>query len=365
MIYCDSLCWTQEPIQSVITFFQMNQQPYTRGRNWLSSLELSQQLNQDRRRSTQSQPSPISPPPSPLRDPNRLQTIACCRLESNRGGSGQCVLVHLGDLAKPLNVCDSPPLALLTAHHVIPDLEHVKDWKLLVDSEPRKYIKLSDDKFTYCISCCGPNGIWNEGTHAPQSANDTPLCPVGADFTLLVLNQHFIREIIKKDVLIPPMVNLSMQSLKCALQSNQFSIIKRDGRGSITQNEVLVQRIDVARDERSLESEVASYKDSSLLRYRCNLPGIVGQGDSGAGIFYYDQTPEGKELVLLGLHVSTTCIGDEGGEIMHNGITLHAIFHAIIGIKQSDFITLRYSKLVLILHSTNHKVFQLCFQCIN
>lgn len=310
----------------------MNQQP--RGKNWLSSLELLQQPSRDHRRSTQSQASPVSPPTSPLRDPDRLQKVACCRLESSKG-SGQCVLVHLGDLAKPLNVCESPPLALLTAHHVIPDLEHVREWKLFIDSDSNKFLKLSHDRFTDCISCCGPNGIWNEGTHAPQSADDTPLCPVRADFTLLVLSQHFTDIISKKDLLFPHMVNLSMQSLACALQSKQYSIIKRDGRGSIIQNELFMQRIDVPRDERSLENEVASYKDSSLLRYCCNLPGIVGRGVSGAGVFYYEQTPEGKELVLLGLHVSTS--GDEGGELMHNGITLHAIFHAIIGIKQSSY----------------------------
>ena len=210
-IYDLPLCWMKirkVTFHSVILFLQMNQQPYTRGKNWLSSLELFQQPSHDHRRSTQLQASPVSPPTSPLRDPDRLQKVACCRLESSKG-SGQCVLVHLGDLAKPLNVCESSPLALLTAHHVIPDLEHVREWKLFVDSDCNKFLKLSRDRFTRCISCCGPNGIWNEGTHAPQSADDTPLCPVGADFTLLVLSQHFTDIVSKKDLLFPHMVNLS------------------------------------------------------------------------------------------------------------------------------------------------------------
>ena len=282
-----------------------------------------------RRRSHQT-PSPTTSGDFSLTsDPGFWKKVACCHIETSRG-CGQGVLVHLGEICNSLQIREDPPLALITNHHIVPTMEEARGLVLRFSQDVKHAIEIGNkpqNKIASCMSCCGPHGVFQGEVHAALSmsgTNVTPTCPMG-DFTVLVLKQGFGSEILRKTphLYLPRMVDLDLPSLEQALLQNKcFYVVQMDESGHATRDEIKVQRIAAAREEKSLESDVVTYKENCRIRYP--VGGFIGRGSSGAAIFYLDlQT---KCFVLLGIHTSTA-----QDDSMHYGIALHTIFHSIAG----------------------------------
>ena len=293
---------------------------------WLSSLDLSDRLK--RRGSTSSQgavvlPSPTSPVSSA--DPNWFKRVACCQLESNRG-TGQGLLVDISQLAEALGLTEVQPLALLTNHHIIPCMSLIRGWKLQVWSDGKKEgFSLSNKSFTRCFSCCGPDGLWGGAAHFQQSASDPPTsCPVGSDFTLLILSPSFMTELTSKctSLLFPPLLITDKEEH----HFNKFCILQRDSdSGIISPSPIDLQPIAPPSDDPSLQREVDAYKESCVLRYSHNWITGIGRGSSGSGIFCHNERL--GEIKLMGIHVSS----EVDDTHMHCGLTVQAIVHSIVG----------------------------------
>ena len=288
------------------------------GNGWLTSLEIREKGR-----------SPSLPANLDAMKSNQhwFKKVACCRVETTRG-CGQGILVHLGErLTKALGVYENPSLALITSHRVIPSIKlEAKSLTLRIgpDSTKKHTFKFTKNDVACCKSCCGPDGICNQfDAHAQQSARNS--CRVGWDFTILILKSDFANDILKKDLLIPPMVDLDMQSLDRALQSDHFYILQKNGKsGVIDRNEIHMRYNDAAQGGFSLERDVVRFRENCKLKYHLDHPECIVPESSGAGVFYWDH--QKNILVLLGIHIS-----HGAGEIGHNGIALHTIFHALAG----------------------------------
>ena len=293
---------------------------------WLSSLDLSERLK--RRASTSSQgavvlPSPTSPVSSA--DPNWYKRVACCQLESSRG-TGQGLLVDISQLAEALGLTEVQPLALLTSHHIIPRMSLVQGWKLQVWSDgTKREFRLGDRFFTRCFSCCGRDGLWGGVAHFQQSASDPPTsCPVGSDFTLLLLSPSFTTDLTSKctSLLFPPLLIAEKEEH----HFNEFCILQRDSdSGIISPSHIDLQPIAPPSDDPSLQREIDAYKESCVLRYSHSWITGIGRGSSGSGIFCHDE--RSGEIRLMGIHVSS---GVDDAQI-HYGLTVQAIMHSIVG----------------------------------
>ena len=292
---------------------------------WLSSLDLYDKLK--RRASTSSQGTVVLLSPTSLvssADPNWYKKVACCQLESN-GAIGQGLLVDISQFDETLGLSKSQPLALLTNHHIIPCMSLIQGWKLHVGSDGNKRgLKLSNSSFTHCFSCCGPNGIWGGAPHFQQSASDSPTsCPVGSDFTLLILSPSFATELTSKctSLLFPPLLIAEEED-----HFRDFCILQRDlESGTISPSHINLQPIAPPSDDPSLQREVNAYKESCTLRYPHNWITGIGRGSSGSGIFCHDERT--GEIKLIGIHVSS---GADDTQI-HYGLTVQAIVHSIVG----------------------------------
>ena len=292
---------------------------------WLSSLDLSDRLK--RKASTSGQyvvalPSPTSPVSSA--DPNWYKKVACCQLESS-GAIGQGLLVDISQFDEALELNKSQPLALLTNHHIIPCMSLVQGWKLHVGSDGNKRgFKLSTSSFTRCFSCCGPDGLWGGAPHFQQSASDSPTsCPVGSDFTLLILSPSFASELSSRctSLLFPPLLITEEED-----HFRDFCILQRDlESGTISPSHINLQPIAPPSDDTSLQREVNAYKESCTLRYPHNWITGIRRGSSGSGIFCHDE--RSGEIRLIGIHVSS---GVDDTQI-HYGLTVQAIVHSIVG----------------------------------
>ena len=294
--------------------------------NWVSSKEICRLTSSGNYAHSPSSPKELAlsleQVPPLLEDEHWYKKVSCCHLES-AGGDGQGVIVCLGtdaydqQFAEIFDISTYPAFALITCHHVIAGRGYLKNWKLVISGmEMKKFsIKLDDRKFDACKSCCGVDGVLGQMEHPKK------VCPFGADFTVLILTKEFANEILKnRDLLIPLIMPLNMQSLKAALQSKEFYLFKRDKGSGITRSIMLNihKQAPPTDDEESVEGQVMAYQYMCMLRYNKN-PEVL-RGDSGAGIFL----TEGSERKLLGLHLST-----EDDEDAHTGIAIHAIFHAI------------------------------------
>ena len=296
----------------------MAELPSPLGRTWLYSQEL-RGFSRSNSQSSASSPLGANGFPFRLTDVHDwYKKIACCHLESLRGeGMGQAIIVCLGldgersPLADALGISIHPALVLITNHHIIPSRKHVQKWKLHISGS----ITLDENKFITCKSCCGRNGVWGREEHASKQ------CPFQADFTLLPLSEKFSKEILnKRDLLIPVVMPLNMESLKTALKSQRFYIFQRDEKtGDVREVEVDIRKITPPTDDTaSIRGLIEDYKKMCTLSY--NKCSEVRRGSSGAGLFFKN----GDERVLLGLHVSTS----EDGSV-HYGTSIHKIFHAI------------------------------------
>ena len=242
------------------------------------------------------------------------QKVASCRLESSSGGFGQGIIVELScELGSVLGVSESPPLAILTSHRIIPSRNHVRDWKIWIGAD-NKSLKLSDKVNSY-YSCCGPDGILGGGVHALAD------CQLQADFTVLLLKQDFITAILKKGLLVPKIPSLDLEHLMHILKHNQFSLLENN-RGIIEAHRINLQHTaSPCQDVNSLENTVTAYRENCRLRYRCDLRELES---AGAGITYFDC--DSNELMLLGIHTTADKMDRQ-----HFGLAVHAIFHPISG----------------------------------
>ena len=286
---------------------------------WLSSLDLSDRLK--RKSSTSSQY--VVAPPSLTED--WYKRVACCQLKSNRG-IGQGLLVDIGQVNEALGLQPPAVAALLTNHHIIPGMSYVQDWELQVgQGGSKKMFKLnSKSSFIHCFSCCGPDGISGREAHFQRSTNDSPtLCPVGGDFTLLILSQGFASELGSKlcetPVLLPPLV-----TEKEEYQFEEFCILRRNFEiGTIYAEPINLETITTTISNPSLQREIDAYK-CSLCYSDSWITTKIGRGSSGSGIFCRNKA---GEIRLKGIHVSS---GVDDTHI-HYGLTVQAIVHSIVG----------------------------------
>lgn len=296
------------------------------GVTWLSSGDFNRFSKSNGGQGMSPANTPNSNLGSPLHsDHSWYKKVACCHLKSTSrgGGTGQGIIVCLGldahqKFAEVLGISTYPPLALLTNHHIIPSINRVQNWKMLISCSEQSIlkIKLDRNRFITCVSCCGPDGVWKKEEHPKKS------CPLEADFTILPLSKEFAEEIMsKKELLIPVVMPVDMKSLETALQSQRFYIYQRDeDTGHIIPSDIEIQKRGTPTAS-TIKSKIENYRLKCTLEYAPCLE--IRRGSSGAGIFF----KQGAELFLLGLHVST----EEGGENCRFGTSIHRIFHAIAG----------------------------------
>ena len=283
---------------------------------WLSSLDLSNRFK--RKSSTSSQY--VVERPSLTED--WYKRVACCQLKSSRG-TGQGLLVDIEALGL------QPPAvaALLTNHHIIPSMNYVQDWELQVGPEENKKIfKFNKSSFTHCYSCCGPDGIsGKKAPHFQRSASDPPTsCPVGSDFTLLILCSSFMGDLGSKlyetPVLLPPLT-----TEKEDYQPKEICILRRNFEtGNIYASPINLETPITQIGTPSLQGEIDAYK-CTLCYSDSWITTKIGRGSSGSGIFCRNE--RSGEIRLMGIHVSS---GVDDAQV-HYGLTVQAIVHSIVG----------------------------------
>lgn len=296
------------------------------GRNWLTSMEYQSLYNGQSPTSPQTPSTPGSQTLGfPVHDrEDWYEMISCVHLESKGGGVGQGIILCLSmnqdenRFANALEISTYPALVLLTNHHIIPTLEQVPNWKLLISGST---FNLKETNFQSCKSCCGPYGVWKSPEHSGKAKS----CPFQMDFTLLPLSNAFANEIMKKkELFFPVVMPLNVESLERALQSQRFYTYQRNKKtGHMIPSDFKIQtptKVPTTEDAKHLNGRVVAYREMCVLKYRCPH---IKDGSSGAGIFF----EQGDERVLLGLHVSTEKDGND-----RFGTSIHAIFHAIAGI---------------------------------
>ena len=203
-------------------------------------------------------------------DDKWYQNLACCGLQSTDRASSlrQCTIIDLGVKALEVGITHKPALAIVTNHSVIPSLSHVKEWKLLAG--PSAVFKLVEGKFLHCVSCCGPQGICGRDMHKSTLENPSAgSCPKNADWTLLILKQDFVTELMShrscKELKFPPVKVYSQDTL----EKVEFHVYQRN-MNVITQELVANQLIEPictdTADAMKLENTVNLYRENSILK---------------------------------------------------------------------------------------------------
>ena len=238
-----------------------------------------------------------------------LSSVACARLE--RGSDvAQCVIVRLQNMSPALGI--SPPYdtlhALLTCHHVLPSVSD-SSWRLVLGM--REKHQLGPGKVIACFSCCGPNGYWQPHPHTPQQGNQAAgLCPLRADWTLVVLQPAFVAEIQRRHAyFFPVLVPFGQEMLQNAFHTKSCRLLERKPDGTVAQHFVDINP-DVSQPKEGrtqLDNEVCSYKEMSILRYPMTYLSTIRAGCSGAPIFCLASSTSSSldSLHLLGIHTSS------------------------------------------------------------
>ncbi len=266
--------------------------------------------------------SPVSPSSFSETCEWYLKASSCTLVCDNMSAQGIVALVLSEKIAKLLRSSglgsSSRLLVLLTNHHVISSKKAASEWEISMGLPPKQNIKLKlrEDSIDSCFSCCGPDGVFCDDPHEKDS------CPIGSDFTLLVLSNKIAEKIFQRDLLFLSIDSMSGDAVIEALKNDRFTLFNRDKKtGVIRENELKMKPQGPPTDEcYSIESKIAAFKAVCLLNY--NYESDVQSGASGAGLCGRNN----GERTLLGLHV---CHERERRE--QYGTTVYSILCSIEG----------------------------------
>ena len=294
---------------------------------------------------------------------------SCCYLKYEGNGgclNGSGVIVEFD--AEPqaylpsLQKLSSPPetrYALLTCHHIIPDLQEATQdgWRLWVG--PGKNLLVHELKSLVCgaVSCCGEDGVISSGTLRSKMpilvSHQGERCELNLDFTMLFLNQNFEKQMKKKGMTRLLQVHIHMdsssvprhlQALFSQIESNtasgneaQMHLCHR-GESDLVNFPVEVDlgaSTDDDDSQQQLKKEVAKYKKYQRIDYtESKVPGNINDGYSGSALVYYDSAT--GETQLVGIHIGVAM--DKEESITHTaypkwyiGVSIHAIIQLLSG----------------------------------
>ena len=264
----------------------------------------------------------------------------------------QSQLPGLQKLSSPPETC----YALLTCHHTIPDWQATQGgWWLYVGSGKRAAHKL-DGLVCGVISCCGENGIISSGSNRSNVPVLLPhqkeVCRLKLDFTMLLLNQYFERQVMKRGMPRPPRVHIPRFPELSGPQAI-FSRIVSDAASGTEDRMQLYHReeadiviLPVEIDQclstntgsdshQQLKDEIATYKKYQRIHYTQSVgSGEIVAGYSGSALVYY--YPDTEETQLVGIHVGIATDEEENdthtpGHGWYIGVSIYGIFQLLSG----------------------------------
>ena len=260
-----------------------------------------------------------------------------CHLECpSKGVCCQCVIVKLcSDLKSALHINDSHPLtlALIAPHTFLHSTRDLRDWRLQTGADgvdKSTGLKLHEKNFSRFYTCCGPEGVWGgSNTHAGKYVDESS-CPFQGNFTVLILKQELTTQL--KDVLtIPYLPRLDENTFSQSLRNGNhcFTLIQRRKMWAAEAHKVLMRVPSFLQGSNlSIDNRIAAYEETAQLHYTCGHVSFFDVSSAGAGVVYFDQTTSDNALMLAAIHLYSRRDDDV---IVHCGISLPAIFHAIAG----------------------------------
>ena len=269
-----------------------------------------------------------------------LQNTACCfvsftaRTRSAGGAENklvrQCTIVKLEEVFKlalqppvpsvaspsvftarsDYSSAPSPLLAMVVNHNVFSSPSATQRWELNAVSTVGKPIKLklSEDCFSRCFSCCGPHSVYgNSDSHAMASLDaDGTCCPFGADWTLLILAPAFSSNLRKKcpSLLFPPVQSFDSALMDHVLKNARFFMFERSIIGRISKHLVTLRPIaSTPNDTSSLEGGVMLCLERQMLRLSVAATDSLHSDSMGSAIFYkFDDDSQEGGYHFLGIH---------------------------------------------------------------
>lgn len=266
--------------------------------------------------------------------------VSVCHLECRKKNIYcQCVVVKLGPelrSALQLEDCHSMTLALIAPHTYlyISNPKELREWHMQTGADclhKHAGLKLHERYISRFYTCCGPHGVWSSSEAHTGDYIKENSCPFHANFTVLILKSE-LTDRLKEVLTIPCLPSLNENHFSQALRSgnHHFRLIQRGRLGVSESHEVLLKPLSpLDSNELSTDQRIMAYTETAQLKYTFTNGTFFDTTSAGAGVVYFDQTTPNNALTLAAIHLYM-CHDDE--EIVHYGISLPAIFHAIAGI---------------------------------
>lgn len=231
-------------------------------------------------------------------------------------------------------------LALIAPHTYlhISNLRELREWQMQTGSDclhKRAGLKLHERHVSRFYTCCGPQGIWRGSKiHAGEYVKEES-CPFHANFTVLILKPELTDQL-NKVLTIPclPSLNASHFSQALCSGNHHFRLIQRGRLGVSESHEVLLKPLSpLEGNELSTEQRITAYTETAQLKYTFTNCTFFNTTSAGAAVVYFDQTTPNNALTLAAIHLY---MSHDDEEIVHYGISLPAIFHAIAGLYRTQ-----------------------------